>query len=319
MLSRTAENLYWTGRYMERAENMARILDVSNRAALQRPRPGAEIADWQAVLDILGFGAQFVAKYQTPSAAAVTAFFMLDPENPSSIYSSVRAARENARALRAAISNEMWETLNTTWLGIRAMAPADLERRGLREFCDWIKERSHLFRGVSHGTTLHDDAFHFLRLGTFLERADNTARLLDTKYHRLETAEDADEPPEEESPAASYYEWGAVLRAVSAFRAYHQVYHDVISPSRVAELLVLRKDMPRSLRFCALQVDNHLDHLAKGRDLDAQKLSGELYSYLRFARINRVLESGLHEFLTDVIARLAAVGLQVSKDFMMTV
>jgi uncharacterized alpha-E superfamily protein len=312
MLSRTAENLYWTGRYMERAENMARILDVSNRAALQRRRPGADVTDWQAVLDILGYGDRFVAKYQTPSAGAVTAFFMLDPDNPSSIYSSVRAARENARALRAAISNEMWETLNTTWLGLRAMAPADLERRGLREFCDWIKERSHLFRGVSHGTTLHDDAFHFLRLGTFLERADNTARLLDTKYHNLKGTED-------DSPADSYYEWGAVLRAVSAFRAYHQVYHDVITPARVAELLVLRKDMPRSLRFCALQVENHLEHLAKGRDLDAQRLSGELYSWLRFAHINRVLEKGLHQFLTDVIARLGGLGDQVAKDFMMTV
>jgi uncharacterized alpha-E superfamily protein len=192
------------------------------------------------------------------------------------------------------------------------MKPADLERRGLREFCDWIKERSHLFRGVSHGTTLHDDAFHFLRLGTFLERADNTARLLDTKYHRLQSADD-------EGPAALYYEWGAVLRAVSAFRAYHQVYHDVITPGRVAELLVLRKDMPRSLRFCALQVDSHLDHLAKGRDLEAQRLSGELYSWLRFARIDNVLDEGLHEFLTDVVTRLAALGNQVSKDFMMTV
>ena len=193
------------------------------------------------------------------------------------------------------------------------MGPADLERRGLREFCDWIKERSHLFRGVSHGTTLHDDAFHFLRLGTFLERADNTARLLDTKYSRLQNN------AEDESPAASYYEWGAVLRAVSAFRAYHQVYHDVITPSRVAELLMLRKDMPRSLRFCADQVNTHLDHLGKGRDLEAQRLSVDLYSWLRFARINRVLETGLHEFLVDVIARLAALGEQVSKDFMMTV
>jgi uncharacterized alpha-E superfamily protein len=311
MLSRTAENLYWTGRYMERAENMARILDVSHRAALQRPGAAASEGDWQAVLDILGHGPKFVAKYETLSDAAVIAFFTLDAENPSSIYSSVRAARENARALRAAISNEMWEALNTTWLGLRTMKPADLERRGLREFCDWIKERSHLFRGVSHGTTLHDDAFHFLRLGTFLERADNTARLLDSKYDRLR--------PADVGPAATYYEWGAVLRAVSAFRSYHQTYHDVITPDRVAELLVLRREMPRSLRFCADQVNTHLDHLGKGRDLEAQRLAGELHARLRFARINRVLDQGLHEFLIEVIDRLASLGQQVSKDFMMIV
>jgi uncharacterized alpha-E superfamily protein len=313
MLSRTAENLYWTGRYMERAENMARILDVSHRVALQRPGSSAGDGDWQAVLDILGHGAKFAGRYPTLSSGAVIAFFTLDAENPASIFSSVRAARENARALRAAISTEMWEALNTTWLALRAMVPADLERRGLREFCDWIKERSHLFRGVSHGTTLHDDAFHFLRLGIFLERADNTARLLDSKYHRLHRMD------EEPSPAASYYEWGGVLRAVSAFRAYHQVYHDVITPGRVAELLVLRRDMPRSLRFCANEVNDHLDHLAKGRDLEAQRLAGELHARLRFARIDRVLEGGLHEFLSEVIDQVAHLGDQLSKDFMMTV
>jgi len=308
MLSRTAENLYWTGRYMERAENMARILDVSHRTALQKAGGDAE---WRSLLDILGHWPAFKAKYEGPTAAAVSTFFTLDPENPSSIYSSVRGARENARALRAAISNEMWEVLNTTWFGLRDLDAAGLERRGLREFCDWVKERSHLFRGVSHGTMLHDDAFHFLRLGTFLERADNTARLLDTKYHLLQAAD--------AGPAATFYEWGAVLRAVSAFRAYHQLYHDVISPGRVVELLVIRREMPRSLRFCATEVSTHLDHLSKGRDLEAQRLAGELNARLRFARIDRILDAGLHKFLVEVIDGLAGLGSQVSKDFMMTV
>jgi uncharacterized alpha-E superfamily protein len=313
MLSRTAENLYWTGRYMERAENMARILDVSHRIALQRPGSAGTDADWRAVLDILGHWQRFLTKHEAPTAGAVTTFFTLDPDNPSSIYSSVRGARENARALRAAISTEMWETLNTTWFGLRDLDTAGLERRGLREFCDWVKERSHLFRGVSHGTMLHDDAFHFLRLGTFLERADNTARLLDTKYHLLQSADPG--------PAVTFYEWGAVLRAVSAFRAYHQLYHDVITPTRVAELLILRREMPRSLRFCTNEVSAHLDTLSKGRDLEAQRLAGELNARLRFARIDHVLAEpgGLHEFLVEVIDGLAALGSQVSKDFMMTV
>jgi uncharacterized alpha-E superfamily protein len=311
MLSRTAENLYWTGRYMERAENMARILDVSHRIALQRPGSASSDADWRAVLDILGHWPRFLEKHEEPTAAAVTTFFTLDPDNPSSIYSSVRGARENARALRVAISTEMWETLNTTWFGLRDLDGAGLERRGLREFCDWVKERSHLFRGVSHGTMLHDDAFHFLRLGTFLERADNTARLLDTKYHLLQSAD--------AGPAVVFYEWGAVLRAVSAFRAYHQLYHDVISPSRVAELLIIRREMPRSLRFCANEVSTHLDHLSKGRDLEAQRLAGELNARLRFARIDRILDTGLRKFLEEVIDCLSALGNQLSKDFLMTV
>jgi uncharacterized alpha-E superfamily protein len=311
MLSRTAENLYWTGRYMERAENMARILDVTHRIALQQSVTASSDADWRSVLDILGHWPRFQEKHEGPNAASVTAFFTLDPDNPSSIYSSVRLARENARALRAAISTEMWETLNTTWFGLRDLDVGGLERRGLREFCDWVKERSHLFRGVSHGTMLHDDAFHFLRLGTFLERADNTARLLDTKYHLLQNTD--------AGPAATFYEWGAVLRSVSAFRAYHQLYHDVISPSRVAELLIMRREMPRSLRFCATEVSTHLDLLSKGRDLEAQRLAGELNARLRFARIDRILETGLRKFLVEVIDGLAALGSQLSKDFMMTV
>jgi uncharacterized alpha-E superfamily protein len=311
MLSRTAENLYWTGRYMERAENMARILDVTNRIALQRPGTASSDPDWRAVLDILGHLPLFNGKHEAPTAQAVTTFFTVDADNPSSIYSSVRAARENARALRAAISTEMWETLNTTWFGLRELDAAGLERRGLREFCDWVKERSHLFRGVSHGTMLHDDAFHFLRLGTFLERADNTARLLDTKYHLLQSAD--------AGPAVVFYEWGAVLRSVSAFRAYHQLYHDVISPGRVAELLIVRREMPRSLRFCANEVSTHLDHVSKGRDLEAQRLAGELNARLRFARIDKILDTGLRKFLVEVIDGLAALGSQLSKDFMMTV
>jgi uncharacterized alpha-E superfamily protein len=141
----------------------------------------------------------------------------------------VHAARENARALRAVISTEMWESINTTWLAVRDLDEMGLRARGLREFLDWVKDRSHLFRGVSHSTTLHNDAFHFLRLGTFLERADSTARLLDTKYQAL-AGMDA------EAAGTTYYAWGAVLRQASAFRAYHQTYHDVITPQRVAEL-----------------------------------------------------------------------------------
>ena len=312
MLSRTADNLYWTGRYMERAENLARVLDVSYRNALLDLAGSSPESEWRDALASLGNPPQFTERRHNLDEADVTRFFTVDIESPCSIKFCVRAARENARALRAVISTEMWESINTTWLALRDLDEVALRARGLREFLDWVKDRSHLFRGVSHGTTLHNDAFHFLRLGTFLERADSTARLLDTKYQAL-AGMDA------EAPGATYYAWGAVLRQASAFRAYHQTYHDVITPPRVAELLTLRLEMPRSLRFCANQVVEHLDSLAGTRDLEAQRLAGELHAHLRFARIDCVLCQGLHDFLVGVTRRLNDLSTQLAQDFLMTV
>jgi uncharacterized alpha-E superfamily protein len=307
MLSRTAENLYWTGRYVERAENTARTLDVSLRAALQR---GLE-SDWDSVIDIIGERGRFTEKYESATADAITAFAILDEDNPSSIVSSFMVVRENMRALRSTISNEMWETVNSAWLAVRDWDEGTLRRRGAREICEWVVGRSHLFHGIAHSTTLQDDAFHFIRLGTFLERADNTTRLLDTKYVGLKSAA--------AGPATAYYAWGAVLRALGAFRAYHHAFRDVIEADKVAELLVLRRDMPRSLRFCAQEVLGHLDYLGKNRDLECQRLAGELHAQLRFARMDRVLEAGLHKFLNEIVERLTVLGNQISKDFLMTV
>lgn len=312
MLSRTADNLYWTGRYIERAENVARVMDVSYRNSLLGLAGASPEIEWRDALASLGDPPQFRERGHSLNEADVTRFFAIDMESPCSIKFCVRAARENARALRAVISTEMWESINTTWLALRDLDEAGLRARGLREFCDWVKDRSHLFRGVTHGTTLHDDAFRFLRIGTFLERADSTARLLDTKYHSLEGM-NAD------PTGATYYAWGSVLRQASAFRAYHQTYHDVITPPRVAELLILRLEMPRSLRFCANQVVEHLDALAGTRDLEAQRLAGELHARLRFARIDHVLAKGLHDFLAEITSRISELSTQLAQDFMMTV
>ena len=312
MLSRTADDLYWTGRYIERAENLARVLDVSYRNALL-DLPGASPEhEWRDALVSLGNPAQFASRQLRLTEADVTRFFAVDVESPCSIKFCVRAARENARAQRAVISTEMWESINTTWLAVRDLDEAGLRQRGLREFFDWVKDRSHLFRGVSHSTTLHNAAFHFLRLGTFLERADSTARLLNTKFHSLEGL-DAD------VAGTSYYAWGSVLRQASAFRAYHQTYHDVITPPRVAELLILRQEMPRSLRYCASQVSEHLDALGGDRDLEAQRLAGELHARVRFARIDHVLAKGLHTFLSEIVSRIAELSSQLGRDFLMTV
>ena len=312
MLSRTAENLYWTGRYIERAENLARVLDVSYRnALLDLPGSSAE-SEWRDAIASLGDPPQFAERKQKLDESDITRFFSVDTASPCSIKFCVHAARENARALRAVISSEMWESINSTWLGLADLDESGLRARGLREFFDWVKERSHLFRGVAHSTMLHNDVFHFLRLGTFLERADSTARLLDTKYRALVGMDS-------EAAGTVYYAWGAVLRQASAFRAYHHTYHDVITPERVAELLIMRLEMPRSLRFCANQVVEHLDALAGTRDLESQRLAGELNAQLRFARIDRVLGRGIHDFLTEITRRLAELSAQMAQDFLMTV
>lgn len=312
MLSRTADNLYWTGRYIERAENLARVLDVSHRSALLGLAGASPENEWRDVLAILGNPRQFGERGLALTEGDVTRFFAIDTDSPCSIKFCIHVARENARALRAVISTEMWESINTTWLAVRDLDDTGLRARGLREFCDWVKDRSHLFRGVSHGTTLHNDAFHFLRLGTFLERADSTARLLDTKYQSL-AGMDA------ETAGATYYAWGAVLRQASSFRAYHQTYRDVITPERVAELLIVRPELPRSLRFCAKEMVEHLDAVSGTRDLEAQRLAGELHARLRFARIDRVLRDGAHAFLDDVVHRIAGLSAQLAQDFLMTV
>jgi uncharacterized alpha-E superfamily protein len=244
MLSRTANHLYWMARYIERAENMARILDVTANMALVPNAALSEAALWQPALEISGNAESFQERFSDFTASNVIHFLAMDPENPSSIYSALYSARENARAVRVAMTSETWENINALWLEFSQFEGKDLALDGLREFCDWVKARSHLFRGVSFGTMLRDDAFQFLRLGTFIERADNTARLLDVKYHLLLPKE------EEVGGGVDYYEWSAVLRSVSAFQAYQKVFNDTIQPWRVAELLVLRKDMPRSLHAC---------------------------------------------------------------------
>jgi uncharacterized alpha-E superfamily protein len=312
MLSRTAEYLYWTGRYVERAENMARILDVSQRLAVQSRFRSSQVNEWIAVLDILCAESQYAKAHGEVSQEGVIGFLTVDRDNPSSIYNCIRTARENARALRATIPVEMWESLNTTWLALRDLDETGLQARGLRDFFDWVKERSNLFRGVAYGSMLHNETYAFIRLGTFLERADNTARLLDTKFHVLADTRDND-------PAANYYEWGAVLRSVDAFRAYNQLYHDLIQPHQVAELLVLREEMPRSLRFCFDQVTTMLELLAQGRRLECLRQAGEFSARLRYGRMERIISSGLHDFLMLVLDRAAEMSTQISEDFLMSI
>lgn len=311
MLGRTADSLYWMARYTERAENIARLLDVGYRMNLMPGDGPTRESVWASAMEVAGCHEAFAEKFDEITRANAIRYLALDPENPSSIYACLYAARENARALRGSITTEMWESLNTTWLDIRDLDYASVELRGYRDLFDWVKERASLFRGVTEGTMLQDDAYAFMRLGWYLERANNTARLLDAKYHvLLGSADDV-------GGAIDYYQWGAVLRSVSAFRAYHRIYSNVITPWRVAELLIMRDDMPRSLHACQIRIDSALDQLCDRRPYTCRRIAGELHARLKYGSMQDIIDRGLHEFLTDFIDRTSELGAQIQRDFMM--
>lgn len=311
MLSRTAENLFWMARNMERAENTARMLDVSFRMSLL-PSALDKQAQFAPILAIAPGDGRFHERYGSLSHENVIRYVVIDQENAGSICSLIKNARENARAQRSAISSEAWESLNATWLQVQDLDYEGLMRWGYRDFFDWVKERSHLFRGVVFGTMLHDVGFRFIRLGTFIERADNTARILDVKYHVL--------LPDTEKVGGyvDYYQWGALLRSVGAFRAYRRVYTDTVYPWRIAELLILREDMPRSLHHCYQVVITTLDELAGKKPLECRRIAGQTYAQLCYGRIDRIFGEGLHEFLTEFVERNNALGTQLQEDFLMT-
>jgi len=310
MLSRTANHLYWMARYIERAENMARILDVTANMALVQSESMSEADLWQPALEISGNVEHFEAHYKELTASNVIHYLAMDPENPSSIYSALQSARENARSVRVAMTSETWENINSLWLEFGQFEGKNLAQEGLREFCDWVKARSHLFRGVSFGTMLRDDAFQFLRLGTFIELADNTARLLDVKYHLLLPNQ------EEVGGGVDYYEWSALLRSVSAFQAYQKIYNDTIVPWRVAELLVLRKDMPRSLHACFDEITVILKGLTTARHVECKRIAGEINASLLYGRMDHIFQNGLHEFLTEFIDRNCHLGQEIQATFL---
>jgi uncharacterized alpha-E superfamily protein/tetratricopeptide (TPR) repeat protein len=245
MLSRTADHLFWMSRYTERAENTARMLDVNYQTSLLPQSAAVAQVGWQGLLSISELLPAYAAQHGEITPQRVMEFMVKDEDNPSSIVSCLKAARENARAVRGSLTTEAWETQNQTWLEVNRMLKAGQFERDPGQFFEWVKFRSHLSRGVTVGTMLMDEALHFMRLGTFLERADNTARLVDVKFHAVQS--DFFGAATEQDQEYDFYHWSAILRSVSGFEIYRKVYRDVIKPERVADLLILRPDMPRSL------------------------------------------------------------------------
>ena len=313
MLSRVAAHLYWMSRYLERAENMARILDVTQSLAMLDR--SADSGGAMTPIVITEAQAEFAATNLPATYENVVAFLAWDRQHPSSIRNCIESTRENARAVRGSITSEMWENINDTWIAFQEKSRNINPLMTGNEFFEWVKERSHLFRGITFATARRDQPYHFVRLGTFIERADNTARILNVKY--------ADEAPDsfeekEVDKETDYYRLSALLRSVSALEAYRDTYRDVIDARRVAEIMIFDPKLPRSLRYCMDEATNVIDELPRASSRVTRRIVSEINAKLRYGTIDEVLDYGLKRYLADFLLDMVKLGNSVNAAYMET-
>ncbi len=316
MLSRVANSLYWLGRYFERAENTARLLDVNLQLLLDFEKlDDATLTEhWLSIIHSTADAELFAQHYPKADAMTVTEFMTFNPANPSSILSCTLAARENARMIRDRISLEMWEAVNDLHLFLNSHEARSLWQHSPTEFFARIKNASHLFQGLTGATFPHDEGYNFIQLGRFIERADKTIRLLDLKYHiLLPSASDV-------GGAIDTAQWGAVLRCASALEAYRRFYVSEILPWKVSEFLLFSETFPRSVRHCLGQIDLYLRRISGTpvgqHNNEAERLCGRLVSELNYTSIDEVFRKGLHEFLSQILPVLDQIGTIVFDTFM---
>lgn len=303
MLSRTADSLFWMGRYTERAGNIARGMQVALRMAGLAGSLGGTHDEWRNLLVSAGAEPGFKATGRAISPDAVIGWLALDSENSSSIAACIEAARRNGRAVRTALTVDMWEALNDTWREMRVRASSATDADALPGFLDWVRARTLLFNGAAADTMLRNEGWLFVHLGVMLERADNTARLLDAKHHALSG-------PGSEG-AVAYAEWQALLRSVSALRSFQWLYHQRLQPRLIAELMLFRPELPRSLVSCHGRVLQALERIAEatgGRRGDPQRIAAEIRDTLVKGRVDDILARGLHDWLTAQIDRNVELG-----------
>lgn len=313
MLGRTAASLFWMSRYMERAENLARLTEVGYRISLT-PGVGGHRNEWRSTLVSAASLDGYLARYGEEDEVdeqKVIEYLLFDPDNPSSVRSCIEAARNNGRGVRTALTRDMWEALNSTWVEFVALRPADLRGGRLPVVLDTVRLRAMLFRGAMLGTTLRNDGYYFNQLGAFIERADQTARILDVKYYIL--------LPRSEAIGGDVdtYQWETILRSVSANRAYRHVYRDGFKPRNVVEFLILRPEMPRSLRFTYRWILESLTGLAHYYGSAAPSLSEArgTHDVLEQGDLDRIFREGLHEYLRDFIARNNVLASTIATDY----
>lgn len=309
MLGKTAGGLYWMFRYLERGENTARLIEAGFRIALTRSTDSE--TEWRSVLATSGMAAGYDARYDTRNATDVVDYLLRDPTNPSSVLSVTKSARDNARLVRTALTTEVWEAVNSNWMTLTALLAKPIKETDLPEVLGIIRRESALVRGALHGTMLRNDIYDFSRIGTFVERADNTARIIDVKYYTL-------------LPTASFVgssldnvQWETILRSVSAHRSFRWLDESEMSAAAVAQFLILDGRLPRSLAFCATQIQSNLGYLAEeyGARHTCHDLADTLRARLKGRSIDTIFDSGLHEFIIDFIRDNNALGAQIEKDY----
>ena len=319
MLSRTADCLYWMARYTERAENSARMLDVTYQTSLL-PQPKEYLEQsWRKLLSVSHLEELFETHYQEMSRENILDFMITDFGNPASIVYCLKNARENARAIRGKITSEVWETQNSTWLKLEKYANEDVHIDPTH-FLEWVKFRSHLFHGVVNGTMLKNESFYFMRIGTYLERADNTARILENKYS---TAKQDDYGRVYSSPTSEvdgsffdFYYWVSLLRSVSAYEIYRLTYSDQITPERIAELLIFNPQMPRSLMSSLNATLLLVKEIQTSKSKEIERLIGKLKSELEYSKIEEIFEEGLDKFLKRFLERINNIAVEFSNTYL---
>jgi uncharacterized alpha-E superfamily protein len=294
-------------RYLERAESLARMLDAHHRLSLLPRPPEAVVQGWAATLVSLGMEQPFLEKHGTLGPRAAFDFVAFDRDHAGSIISCLRGARENARAVRGTVPSDVWETLNSTYLESRSFN-ATMPESGRGEFLEWVKYRAHLSRGVSAGTMVRDEALWFTRIGTFLERADNTTRLLEARWR--------DPGGRGERLATEASEWAVLLRAMSAFETYRRLTREAVTPKRVTELLLMRDDLPQSVHRCLSELFSNLKAVANEQSAETLRRAGELHGQFLFGRFEDLCGNGVTAFLDGFQARLRDLGARIADDFL---
>lgn len=309
MLSRIADSLFWLARYMERAEETARILDVNYHMLLEESEQFYQLR-WDPLLVMAGEEARFRQLYEEANAQAVFEFLAFRQDNPNSIVQCISKARENARTIRDRLSREMWEDINGLYHAVNQFTASQEIAGGPHRFCDRVKFGSHRFHGVADATLPHDEGWWFLQLGCFLERAEMTARLVDVQYQYLLESPQSMGPPDN-------HQWMAVLKSVGAYEAYRRKYYSQIQPEKVAEMLILNPQHPRSILFSIGEVQKALWALSGTTpgyySNEAERLTGKLLESLRYDKVEDIFGAGLHHYLTDLLDSCLAIGQNIAR------
>ena len=313
MLSRTADNLYWLARYVERAEYIARILDTTLRLTALPLAYVGTTNEWESAVATAGCASGFFEHYKEANEETVTEFLAFSASNPSSIRNCFESARLNARAVRTALTSEMWDAINGAWLELKRWSSGPRSREEFARYLRWVLGSSLRFDGSAYRTMLRNDAYWFSRLGVYMERADNTARILDVKYHLLLPADEKVGGP------LDYFQWTSILRSVSALTAYHWVYRENVKPWLVADLLMLRDEMPRSLASCYENLVQNLDRIATayGRQGPAQRQARTVRARLENSKIEQIFQTGLHAFIDNFVEDNNRLGTAVSQQYLL--